>query len=893
MADIGKPVFGTPYGDSGWCCCEDHECKFTWGVIWDCAASTWGDILLLTVECVPGDSCTESSEWECDKATPNLYTYVTCKGSCSDPAAGQPSGYGCDRVTPEPPDSDTLPADPECKCTTIWESTYDCDTDEWGVADPVGALTCVVDCASSVWYLTTNDCVARRREPSSTVCTSDSGCTEGVGEPPSPPTREELPPGPTCCTLCSYTFSSIYNCETQAWGDVYPEPVTCEICTNTDWDITDPMHPCVAYTTICGSHCTALLDCGGYTPPTTPDPPPDTLVPDTKCCSKCSYLWNSTYDCGTDTWGPVTQGGVYSCVDRCDYWSDVLAGWTVTPGSCIATRVTCGPACTDETITSDCGTWPTAPDKPTSDLVPVVDESGALCCRACAYTWSIDYACHGDIGGGAWNDYPTTPDTAICTDDCTESAWSATPDAPCTYTATTCGKACYNHEGDCTIADSPTPPANTLPSAPSDLCCFRCAYTWSADYDCVSGIWTTNHTPSVDCTDACINSTAWEVDQFNPLIATWTYCSSKACDGEITSCGDPDFTPSDCAIVITNGCWCTVRWTAEYDCNIRSWQRVQEYSDCAPNDGLAGGEWRQTTDAWHWEYINPNTTRCTGESDCSDIDPGFPPEDPVCYLCEQDYIANFDCPTQTWSMTPTGDSRCVETAGCLPHYDLPPIWVSSGDGFSATGTATCGNLCNTESCSTPSPASCYYPPLWTPTCTCKSVWSGWRFNGCGGGGVTSCWCDNYNILEGTYCVNPGDCTPDGSTVYCGEGCTGDGSCTDTNGPCSTPVGFYCCEGSYVDNSFCNHCSISWQAHFDCGTQTWVPDGPFGGCGDYGTDCNPGWTVTGCNVTGVGCYSGDPVIACTEPCCWQDPTAAEAAVAATVALIAPPTDCCPP
>lgn len=349
----GPPDFPPPPPPpppAGTCCLRyDHECQCLDDV------DTW---VRTSLDCVNNANCVAFQQ-TCapDAAHFEAQNWCTCGGALPafvpDPA--------CDPECCEPP------ADEDCCLNAVFDCSCSGGTPEWVTT----TLECIANsgCTDGEYLSkedTDGDGNIDHIEYSSTgACTcgtTDQGTLEALL--PAPDFVDGEPEeDPDCCTGTCCLRLTYYCLEDEGesfWEFGGAECVDNDDCTSSGSTPEVPVEDCSGGSTYevtqrDGCQCSAKGVVSQETAEAAiPGQPPEDCPP--SCAGKrCSYIWESVYDCDLGSWGAVTFFSG-SCVSN-----PAESGWAITSG-CIAQRTTLGPSCT---VNSECestpGTTPAGP----------------------------------------------------------------------------------------------------------------------------------------------------------------------------------------------------------------------------------------------------------------------------------------------------------------------------------------------------------------------------------------------------------------------------------------------------------------------------------------------------------------------------------------------------
>ena len=340
-----------------------------------------------------------------------------------------------------------------------------------------------------------------------------------------------------CCTVCTYLWSSEYDCDSEVWGS--PTKHSSVLCVDSDvvgtglaWtsdadsinsklgvgeDETDIVEQtgCLAWYISVGGVCTVSSDCPDYgesEAPTTPDTPEiDSPI---TCCPRCVHTFSSTWSCASSVWSEVSY--ISTECEMCS--DDNIDTWIATDDPCVAIYKECGVECkpSDET---PCTSVPNSEDYPNKPTI-----SQGLCCAACQYVWWSRYDCDTTT----WS----TPilNVKVCGEDgCTAVDWTSTKpslanggpedDDTCVRWSVTCGAACK--DGVCADVTAPAGPTDT----PDTSCCEKkCGYLYESTFENCPTVCPPSESESETTADW---STPTLIDE-----GCWTYCADWTDDAD-------------------------------------------------------------------------------------------------------------------------------------------------------------------------------------------------------------------------------------------------------------------------------------------------------------------------------------------------------------------------
>ena len=464
---------------------------------------------------------------------------VSASGSASansNYSGSASTSYVTERVCGDPPTPCALPGDPpypclpsssgasassssggptpgERACTQEWRVDFNCKTNEFGPVRQTGYEFCIQiggfewPPVVNQWYLhsaSADICKFRYVYAYNYGCQAQAYVCQDVPDyppgPPALPTEAQLQSlcgcyEPACCT---YTWTTVFDCETKTFSPVTLfsfDCLGCDSCDPHDWEILVEEATYCSYEKV---ECFTMSELGLTEPCHDDADCPDRPIPaepasgDDCECEHCVHYWVSEYSCFDETPAWSTPNLLFTL---CEVGEETPWVVDAEPGGASATRQTISVRCEE---TEDCTETPPTPDAPTDPVT----------CKVCIAKYGTSCLCD-DVGG------PCNWSAAIITEyQCLEdpvaglNVWNVIQDEGyCTaYILEECAEWCLD-SGDCTGFFCNTPD----PTVPAEDCeCKKCEYTWSSTYSCDTLSWSTPVLTDTQCVDDA-EETDWDV----------------------------------------------------------------------------------------------------------------------------------------------------------------------------------------------------------------------------------------------------------------------------------------------------------------------------------------------------------------------------------------------
>jgi hypothetical protein len=387
---------------------------------------------------------------------------------------------------------DGTPIDPpdSCcdDCVLEFSCTFDCDNDDWGAVNYVGAK-CVVNAAKNTqlneWIQTEDSCVKKHYVKTAEPCKANGDCNRILPpvHVPGPPEKPNIPFVDCCKKSCIWEFLVEWNCGAGEWSEVIFSKNLCEKDPqNLNAWVQDLNNPCKHSYRKITPNIAGNGDCdtagGCQQIPINPADYPEKPIQQqpNNCCNACVWEFSATYFCeGFDGTSSSSSSTLYSVVGNwvvryegatCELDPQNLNTWIVNQDdSCtFSYRKLSTDGC--EFPNPQGCSEPNFPELPDPPALPPQN-----CCKKCYATYEASYNCNSK----SW-------DISLSETTC-EDENSVSNANQWIYESSDCSQT-YKQEGnyalDCNSCSQPSlSPPSDLPPTPTFPCC-EC----TSDLDC-------------------------------------------------------------------------------------------------------------------------------------------------------------------------------------------------------------------------------------------------------------------------------------------------------------------------------------------------------------------------------------------------------------------------